>query len=301
MGRAAGGDLSKQAADVHRGDRIPPRAVLSPEEELKTFKLPPGFHAELVAAEPMVEEPIALTFDPDGRMYVVEMRGYMPDLAGTGELDPVGRIVRLESSKGDGHFDKSTVFLDNLVVPRAVGLAGDGVLVGEPPNLYFCRDTKGDGHCDQKTIVANDYGRRSANPEHMANGFVWSLDNWYYNADYSGRFRYISRARFVRDGTISRGEWGIAQDDVGRLFYNTNGSMLRCDLFPSSYLTRNPYLSTPAGVNVGIASNATHPARVNPGVNRGYTADCDAHGKLQRVTASCGPTIYRMRSVSRRI
>ena len=76
--------------------------------------------------------------------------------------------------------------------------------------------------------------------------------------------------------------------------YNSNSSMLRCDFFPSQYLTRNPYLDSPAGVNIAVASNATHPARVNPGVNRGYTADTDAHGKaVQRVTASCGPAIYR--------
>src|ERR1700677_2479337 len=79
-----GGDLSKQKPTYHI-DFIPPAPVLSPEDELKTFKLPPGFHAEWVAAEPMVEEPIALAFDPDGRMYVVELRGYMPDIAGTGE------------------------------------------------------------------------------------------------------------------------------------------------------------------------------------------------------------------------
>jgi glucose/arabinose dehydrogenase len=143
---APGGDLAKQQPKYHIKE-IPPAPVRSPAEELKTFKLPPGFRMELLAAEPMVEEPIALTFDADGRIYVVELRAYMPDMAGTGELQPIGRIVRLEDSDGEGRIDKSTVFLDHLAIPRAVGLAGDGVLVAEPPTLWFCRDKDGDGKC----------------------------------------------------------------------------------------------------------------------------------------------------------
>ena len=289
---AAGGDLTKQQPKYHIKGEIPPAPILSAEDELKTFKLPPGFRMELVAAEPLVEKPIALAFDPDGRVYVVELRAYMPDMAGTGELEPIGRIALLEDTHGDGKLDKKTIFLDGLVVPRAVGLAGDGVLVGEPPNLWFCRDTHGDGKCDDKQLVFSDYGQRLADPEHIANGTMWSLDNWYYNANWPGRFRY-SKGKFLREGTISRGQWGIAQDDIGRLFYNSNSSMLRCDLIPSQYLTRNPFLHNPAGINVAIAPNAVFPSRVNPGVNRGYTEDCDMDGKLQRVTASCGPTIYR--------
>jgi mono/diheme cytochrome c family protein/glucose/arabinose dehydrogenase len=288
---APGGDLAKQQPKYHI-DVVPPAPVLSAEQELKTFKLPSGFRIELLAAEPAVEEPIALAFDADGHIYVDELRGYMPDIAGNGELDPVGRVVRLDSSKEDGKYDKSTVFLDNLVAPRSVGVAGDGVIVAEPPDVWFCRDTTGSGKCDQKKPIANDFGGRSPDPEHKANGLVWSLDNWYYSANYAGRFRYV-KGEFLKDGTISRGQWGIAQDDTGRLYFNTNGSFLRADSVPAQYMTRNPYLSSPAGVNAAIAANATFPCRVNPGVNRGYTPDLDLQGKLQRVTASCGPTVYR--------
>lgn len=286
-----GGDLSQQQPKYHIKE-IPPAPVRTPEEELKTFKLPPGFKIELVASEPRVEEPIALTFDPDGRIYVVELRAYMPDVRGTGELDPTGRIVRLESSGADGRYDKVSTYLDNLVIPRAVGLAGDGVIVAEPPTVWFCRDTKGDGKCDEKKAIFTDYGSRSPNPEHMANGLTWMLDNWYYNANHSARFRY-SKGQFLRDGTTNHGQWGITSDDTGRLFFNSNSSMLRSDLVPSQYMTRNPYLQSPAGLNIAIASNATFPSRVNPGVNRGYTEDLNLEGKLQRVTAACAPMIYR--------
>jgi mono/diheme cytochrome c family protein/glucose/arabinose dehydrogenase len=288
---APGGELAKQQPKYHIKE-IPPAPVRTPEEERKTFKLPPGFRIELVASEPMVEEPIAMTFDPDGRIYVVELRAYMPDMQGTGELDPIGRIVRLEDTDGDGKPDKRTVFLDKLSIPRAVSLAGDGVLVAEPPMVWFCRDTNGDGVCDEKTAVFTDYGSKNPNPEHMANGLTWTLDNWYYNADWPARFRYF-KGKFLRDGVAVRGQWGIAQDDVGRLFYNSNSSMLRCDLVPSQYLTRNPYFMSPPGANVAIAKNNVYPGRVNPGVNRGYTEDVNLEGKLQRVTAACGPTIYR--------
>jgi mono/diheme cytochrome c family protein/glucose/arabinose dehydrogenase len=293
MAGPSGGDLSRQRPTYHI-DYIPPAPVLTPQQELKTFKLPPGFHIELVAAEPMVEEPVALTFDPDGRIYVVEMRGYMPDAKGTDELAPIGRVVRLESSAGDGKYDKSTVFLDNLVVPRSVAVAGKGVLVGEPPNLWLCQDTKGDGRADQKTLLFSDYGVLKADAEYNPNGLMRSIDNWYYDADWGTRFNYLAR-KFHRESTISRGQYGIAQDDVGHLFYNNNSSLLRCDLVPAEDMAVNPFLDSPAGVNVQIALNKTYPSRVNPGVNRGYVdnGDLNHDGKLQRPTASCGPTIYR--------
>src|SRR5688572_8317177 len=110
-------------------DLIPPSPVLSPEEELKTFQIAPGMRIELVACEPMVGHPVAVAFDPDGRMWVVEMRGYMPNVAGTGEDQPVGRVSVLSDTDGDGRMDKSDVFLDGLVMPRAIALVRDGALI----------------------------------------------------------------------------------------------------------------------------------------------------------------------------
>jgi mono/diheme cytochrome c family protein/glucose/arabinose dehydrogenase len=288
-----GGDLSKQQPKYHIA-HIPPAPVRTPDEELKTFKLPTGFHMELVAAEPMVQEPICLTWDPDGRMYVVEMRAYMPDVQGTGEMDPIGRVVRLESSKGDGRYDTRTVFLDHLSIPRAVSLAGNGVLVAEPPNVYLCQDRNNDGIADPgKRTIFTDFASKNPDPEHMANGMVPCLDNWYYSANWPYRFKYTAKGEFLRDPTISRGQWGICQDDVGRIFYNSNSTMLQCDLFPAQYLTRNPYLLSPAGVSVPIAPNKVFPGRVNPGINRAYTDEATLQGYLDRVTAACGPAVYR--------
>src|SRR5882762_3808342 len=89
---------------------VPPAPALAPREEMQTFKIAPGFRVELVAAEPLVRDPVAMTFDPDGRIWVCEMRGYMPDVDGNGQKAPVGTISVLEDTTGAGIMDKSTVF-----------------------------------------------------------------------------------------------------------------------------------------------------------------------------------------------
>lgn len=280
---------------------IPPAPVLSPEQALKSFKIDPGFRIEVVASEPLIHDPVAMTFGPDGRIWVVEMQGYMPTIEGKGEDAKVGTIAVLEDTDGDGRMDKRTVFLDKLVLPRAICLVADGVLIAEPPNLLFCKDTNGDGKADQQTIVANDYAKASdkaklgpkANPEHASNGLMWALDNWIYSADHTTRFLYTD-GEFKREPTSFRGQWGISQDDYGRIVYNSNSDQLRIDLVPSQYLFRNPFYRDAVGLNVDPVHNQkTYPARVTPGINRGYQPAMLKDGKLAKFTAACGPVIYR--------
>ena len=148
-------------ADWEKGEellkrlKVPPAPPLQPAEAMKSFRLAAGYRLELVAAEPMVQNPIFFEFDPDGRIWVVEYQGYMRDLEGQGEGDPICRVVVLEDMNGDGHADKSTVFLDRLVMPRSLALVEDGVLIAEPPRLWFCQDTNGDLRCDRKVEVAH--------------------------------------------------------------------------------------------------------------------------------------------------
>ncbi|MCI0538848.1 MAG: c-type cytochrome [Verrucomicrobiales bacterium] len=280
--------------------KIPPAPALSPEEALKTFRLPPGFRIELVASEPLLESPVALQFDPTGRIWVVEMRGYMRNIGGIGEDQPFGRVVVLEDTNDDGRMDKSRIFLDHLVMPRALCLIRDGLLVAEPPKLWFCRDTNGDGRADKKIEVANDYAvsndpklGKNSNPEHASNGLMLALDNWIYSPDHAYRYRNEA-GRWLRGPTLgSRGQWGISQDDFGRLFYNSNSDQLRGDLVPDEYVRRNTNYHA-AGSNVQIASDqSVWPIRVTPGVNRGYQKDFLRDGKLVEFTAACGPVIYR--------
>jgi mono/diheme cytochrome c family protein len=280
---------------------IPPAPPLPPEQALQSFKIQAGFRIELVAAEPLVFSPIQIAFDPDGRLWVLEMHGYMPNLEGSGELEKVGSVVVLEDTDGDGRMDKRTVFLDGLVMPRALSLARGGALVAEPPVLWFCQDTDDDGKCDRRTPVANDYATEAdpkrgarANQEHTSNGLLRNLDNWIYSASHTARFRDTG-GPWQREATIFRGQWGISQDDFGRLFYNSNEDPLRADLVPAHYLGRNPHCHGAAGANVQLYDNkAVWPARMNPGVNRGYRPEqLRPDGTLATFTAACAPLVYR--------
>ena len=272
--------------------QVPPAPVLRPEDEAKTFRLAPGFRAELVAADPLIGDPIAMQFAPDGKLWVVEMRGYMPNVDGVGEREPVAMIAVLDDTDGDGRYDRRSVFADKLIMPRALSLVGDGLLIAEPPHLWFMRDTNGDGVADAKTEVANDYGNPN-NPEHSANGLMWAMDNWIYSANYTARFRWLGDGKFARDATVTRGQWGITQDDFGRIYYNSNSDPLRFDAIPSAYLKRNPFF-TAAGANVQLVPGSLpiYPGRVTTGVNRGYRT-LNAEGKLTSMTAASGPVVYR--------
>lgn len=291
---AQSGDKAGEVqAPVPPNWKIPPSPVLSPAEQLKTFKLAPGFRAELVAAEPLVKDPVAMVFGPDGRLWVAEMTGYMLDVNGTGENDPIGSIVVLADTDGDGRMDQRSVFMDKLVLPRALALIDGGLLFATPPHVWFARDMDGDGKADSKVEVADDYGG-PGNVEHLPNGLMWALDNWIYNANYTGRFRYEGGGKFIKETTISRGQWGVTQDNVGRIYYNSNSDPLRVDVVPSAYYKRNPNLVSRAGTNVQVAPGnlPVWPGRITPGVNRGYRT-LRPDGTLPAVTAACSPVIYR--------
>lgn len=273
--------------------KIPPAPPLSVEDALKSFELAPGFRIEPAAFEPMIESPVELEFDPDGRIYVLEMRGFMPNLEGKGEDQPVGRISLLVDENGDGRMDKSTVFADGLVLPRAICVTRGGLLVAEPPQLWFFQDTNGDGKADEKTPVSADYGNNK-NPEHDANGLLLGRDNWIYSANHTVRYQMFD-GEWDKQPTSFRGQWGLSQDDYGRLFFNSNSDQFRGDLVPPQYLLRNPNFKNAFGLNVQIAKDqSTFPIRVTPGVNRGYQkGTLKPDGTLARFTAACGPVIYR--------
>ena len=279
---------------------IPAAPALPPEEALKSFRLAPGIRLELVAAEPLVQEPVAIAFAEDGRMFVAEMRGYMPDLDGNGEDLPTGRIVVLRDNDRDGRYEESKIFVDQLVLPRAIAVVGDGVLVGAPPELIHFRDTDGDGKADKREVVASDYGVRVdprrphlANPERAPNSLLWAYDNWIYSAAYTKKFRFAN-GQWETGATSFRGQWGLGQDDFGRFYYGSNSDYLRVDVIFSDYLNRNPHIPRLGGTNVNAAEDQfVWPARVTPGINRGYRPEMLRDGKLKEFTAACGWWIYR--------
>ncbi|MBL8761774.1 MAG: hypothetical protein JNL50_10775 [Phycisphaerae bacterium] len=262
------------------------------------MQLEPGFVAELVCAEPIIEAPVVITFDSDARLWVVEMRGYMPDNNATGERQPSGRITILSDQDHDGFFETSRVFMDKLVLPRGVlplrvTQSSTTALVLSPPNLFVAHDDDNDGACDRTVAVMNDLGGIE-NPEHAPNGLLRGLDNWIEFSQHDKAFR-------VREDSIDirmvphHGQWGISKDDLGRVFYVPNSDALRADLLPKHYFARNRQQSREGVIYELVQPDPTvWPIRQTIGVNRGYQPNIlRADGRLAKHTAACAPVICR--------
>lgn len=293
------GAYNRPQVQIIPQELIPPSPALSADDELKSFQLAPGIRVELVASEPMIQRPVVVQFDPDGRMWVVEMRGFMPNIDGIGEDQPVGRVSVLTDTDGDGRMDKCQVFLDGLVMPRAITLVRDGALVGAPPYLWFCRDTNGDGRADEKVEVAKDFGFAIdphnvaiGEPENKPNNPLWGYDNWIHIGHYSGKFRWPNGS-WERGLITPCGEWGLSQDDWGHLFNNSNSAQLSAQIIPPQYLNRNPNYPRPRRNSTVAREQWVWPARVSPGINRGYVPEMLRDYKLKEFTSACAPWIYR--------
>src|SRR5262249_51340615 len=138
-----------------------------------------GFRVELMAAEPLVESPVAFDWGPDGRLWVVEMRDYPLGMDNHGR--PGGRVVVLNDSDGDGRFDRSTTFLDGLLFPTGVMTWRAGVLVPCPPATLWAEATDGEGRADAREVLFTGFGE--AHPQHRITGLRWGLDTWVYGAN----------------------------------------------------------------------------------------------------------------------
>ena len=271
---------------------------LSPEEALKKFYMPPGYRVELVASEPLIQDPVMIDWDGEGRLWAVEMPGYMPDINASGEHAAIGKIVVLEDTNADGRMDKRTVFQEGLVLARWLKILDRGVLVAEPPNLWLFQDTNGDLRADRKELVTDQYGRKEANVEHNANSLMWGLDNHIYTSEIDIYLR-PRKGSFEVLKTLSRGQWGITQDDAGRIFRNTNESALHVDLIPARYFVRHPNLLRTRGSHESLTGpngdlNEVWPIRPTRGVNRGYQHGIlRPDGTLAKYTSVCTPMVYR--------
>src|SRR6478672_2847370 len=152
-------DPAYAAVDFSKKAAIP---ALPPEKELEKFILQPGYHLELVLSDPIIQEPTAIAFDGNGRMFVLEDRGYMQDADATGEHDPVGRVSLHVDADNDGKYDKHTVFVDNLVFPRFLLPFGPNALLTKESHaqeVWKYTDTNGDGVADKKELFDTGYGR----------------------------------------------------------------------------------------------------------------------------------------------
>ena len=209
--------------------------VVSPGEAIKKMHLEEGFVVKLVAAEPLITAPVAMSFDKDGRIWVVQMNDYMPDTLGTGENQPTGKVVILSDKNNDGAMDEQKIFLDSLVLPRAICLIENGILVAEPPKLWYY-EIENDKPV-KKILVDSSYAE-GGNVEHQPNGLLRAMDNWIYSAKSAKRYRKKGN-KWLIERTHFRGQWGITQDDYGRLFYNNNSENFLGDEFAAGLGANN--------------------------------------------------------------
>ena len=274
------------APDPEKLASVRPR---SPEETIASIALPPGYHLEVVACEPQIAEPAALAWDGNGRMYVAEMRTYMQDIDGTGELAPASRISLLDDTDGDGRVDRHTVFVDGLVLPRMILPLQDSVLVRETGtlDLHEYRDTDGDGVADEKALVFAG-GPRGGNLEHQPSGLDWNVDNLLYVTYTDRRYRY-------RDGKISAlplpagdGQWGMTHDDWGQCYYSRAGG----EVVAANFQQNLQYgkLDLPGQLEPGF--DECWPIDAIPDVQGGPDR-IRADNTLNHFTGCCGQVVYR--------
>ena len=269
----------------------PPISVFhSPEEAMKRIKLQKGFKLELVASEPIINEPVIIEWDANGRLYVVEMNTYMQDIDGKNQKEATSRVVRFEDTNGDNKMDKHTVFIDGLILPRMIlPTTKDKVIVRETDSfdLYSYEDTNGDGRADKKKLVFKG-GRRGGNLEHQPSGLRWNIDNWMYVTYTNRRYRLRPNGMIEAEQiAVGTGQWGVAYDEMGQLFFSTAGGERVAHHF--QIMPMYGSLSLPGEMKSGF--EVPYPITATPDVQGGLRR-IKPNGTLNKFTGCCGPSVY---------
>jgi hypothetical protein len=209
-------------------DPKPPVLPLSPDDEQEKFLLQEGYQIEPVLTDPDIQQPAAITFDGNGRMYVLELRTYMLTLESDGTLNPVSGISRWEDKDNDGDYEAGGLFVDSLVFPRFVLPVGPNSILTMESNaddVYKYTDTDNDGKADKKEFFTDNFGR-AGNVEHQQAFLYWGMDNWLYSTVNPFRVRETEQG-VIRESTASNhAQWGITHDDDGKLWFQGGSSGL---------------------------------------------------------------------------
>ncbi|MFO1062437.1 MAG: PVC-type heme-binding CxxCH protein [Pirellulales bacterium] len=244
---------AKPEYDADLSAELPRIAPKTPAEEQATFEVQPGYRVELVAAEPLVMDPVAFAFGSQGELYVVEMRDYSEQ-----ETEHLGSIAKLVDTDGDGKMDKRTTFAEKLSWPTAIWTWRDGVLVGEPPRVLWLRDTDGDGVSDKQEVWFEGFGR--SNVQGLVNSLRWSVDGSIHGATSSsgadlktlmspdlleaislrGRDFSIDPLTKKITPTSGGGQHGMAFNRWGDKFVTSNSDHLQQIIDLESWLSSHP-------------------------------------------------------------
>jgi putative membrane-bound dehydrogenase-like protein len=301
------------AAALASACRTPHRPPYEPKQALETFRLAPGFRVELAAAEPQIEGPVAMSFDARGRIFVAEMPDYP---MGTRR----GRIKLLEDRDGDGFFERSAVFADDIPFPNGVMAWKKGVLVTSAPDILYLGDNDGDGRADERRVVLTGFA--ALNPQIRANGLVYGIDNWIYGAypkfgppsryvkefgDLGTPLRFPDRPGSPPVDVFARGmdfrfrpdegaleavagnsQFGNTFDAWGNRFTVWNNNHVRHVVLGARYAARNPQLAVESSMY--SASDHGNAATVYP-----ITRDplYMHESEIGHFTSACGITLYQ--------
>ncbi len=229
----------------------------SPQSSRDLMVTHPELKVELVASEPLIRDPVAIDFGPDGRLWVAQMHDYPEGL--DGQYQAGGSIQVLRDSDGDGQYDTSQTFLDSLPFPTDVKVWRDGVLICTAPNVLFARDTDGDGKADDIRTVLT--GFETHNYQARVNSLAWGLDHWVYGAAgiFGGHVENVHGQKIDlsnRDfrlrpdtGEVSsasgRTQQGRVRDDWGNWFGCDNSTLLVHYPATEHYSARQPTAASP--------------------------------------------------------
>jgi len=284
---------------------------LSPADALKAFETEPGFTVELVAAEPLTIDPVALAFDERGRLFVAEDRDYP---TGSPDGRTLGVIAMLEDTDGDGRMDQRTEFATGIKFPNGVMCWRGGVIVTASPDVFWLRDITGDGRADVKETLLTGFDTNSTS-QLRANDPTLGPDGWVYLAGglRGGKVFSPKRPGVIVDtekGDVrfrpdtgelelvaGKSQFGLAFDDAGNRFACMNRIQSQHAPLPLRYLSRNPLLVSPGALqNCPEISENNLMTRYTAGAARYYPISenlttADSH--FGTYSAACAVHIYR--------
>ncbi len=240
------------------------RSPVSPADSVKYLHVRPGMKVELVAAEPLIRDPVAFDWGPDGKLWIVEYLDYPTGIDGKGKGG--GRVVFLQDTDDDGRYDKSTVFIDGLNFPTGVMAWRGGVLITAAPDILYAEDTDGDGKAEVREALYT--GFYEGNQQLRVNGLRWGLDNWIYCASgaHHGGYGKESRIKSAKTGELAPiggrdfrirpdeglidpqsgpSQFGRNRDAWGNWFGVQNAKPMWHFVLDDRYLRRNPHVAPP--------------------------------------------------------